>query len=822
MLRHNVRYALRLLRQSPGFAVLAIGTLAAGIGANTAVFSVVDAVLLRPLPYPAPDRLVSLWEARGGMNDFVVPGIGPVRPSVSPANLVDYNRDSTAFEGLAGYNVTGRSLTQSGSPETLTGEAVTWNYFSVLGMQPALGRAFRADDDRRGADRVVIITNELWRTRFAASPAIVGRQITLDGQAHSVVGVMPQSFEAMSAFRFRLPIRFLVPALYPDSLLSNRSNSIANVVGRMRPGVTLDQAQRDLDRLSLRLAEEFPQTNVEVRATIAPLAADLVRHVRTSLLLLLGAASLVLLVACVNVSNLLLVRAVGQRRDVAIRMALGASRRHVLLELLTRGLVLGVLSGAAGLLCGMWTRDALVALAPATIPRLQHVSLSLPVLSATAVASILSGVLAGLIPGVQASNRTASTLSQTALTTSAAPSVVRWRGMLVAAEVAAAVVLATGAGLLVRSLWLLNRVPLGFDTERVLVMGINLPQQRYQDAASQIRFFEDLTARARALPGVQSAAFASQFPMANLNWGSDFSVDTPAGRARGSAGFQVVSPEYFATLGVPLVRGRAIGDDDRPGSPLVAVVSDSLARRLPAGGLGLDLDWNLQNGQPDRVKYPPLKIVGIAGEIRRDGRLADPTPQVFVAARQTELPIPQFARPSSLAIRAVGDAKAVVGPLQRAVWAIDADQAIAGARTLEEILNGRQADRQFNLTLISSFALLTLGLALVGCYGVVAYAAAQRTREIGIRLAFGAPRRDVIGLIVRGEMYWSIAGVAAGVLGALAVSRLMKGLLFGIAPTDPLTFIATPLAVIAVALLASYIPARRAARINPVKALRAE
>jgi putative ABC transport system permease protein len=421
---------------------------------------------------------VALWESSDGVDDMHVPGLGTIHPSVSPANLADYNRQSKTFVGLASYNLVTRSLTQSGQPETLTGEAVTWNYFEVLGMPPALGRAFRPEEDRADANRVVIITDELWRTRFAGNPSIVGRQIVLDDQTHDVIGVMPPKFEAISAFRFPAAVRFLVPRAYEEALLVSRGNYIATVIGRTKQGVSLEQAQTDLDAISLNLATAFPATNRDLRARIAPLQPDLVRHVRKSLLILAGAAGLVLLVACVNVANLLLVRALGQRRDVAIRMALGASRGQILLELLMRGVVLGVVSGAAGLLCGVWTRDLLVALAPATIPRLQSASLSGSVLAATAAVSIFSGVLAGLIPALQASTGAAATLRQSSLAASSTTAVNRWRGLLVATEIAAAVVLATGAGLLVRSLVALHRVPLGYDSERVLVMDIQLPASR--------------------------------------------------------------------------------------------------------------------------------------------------------------------------------------------------------------------------------------------------------------------------------------------------------------------------------------------------------
>ncbi len=804
MLVHNIRYALRLLRKSPGFTAVAVATLALGIGANTAVFSVVDAVMLRPLPYVAPDRLVSLWEINEQR-----PGS---RSTVAPANLVDYVRDTQSFEGLAGVDAISKSLTKAGAPEQLAGEAVTWNYMSVLGVQPALGRPFRPEEDRPGREHVVILSDALWRSRFAADRLIVGRSITLNGEPYDVVGVMPPAFQPVTQIGSTTAVAFFVPAAYPDELLNNHGDHEIRVVGRLKPGVAVQQGQADLLTVSTRLEERFPQTNTGVRARIAPLNDDIVRNVRTSLLVLLGAVGLVLLVACVNLANLMIVRAIGQRQEIAIRMALGASRGQLVVELLTRGVALATLGGAAGLLCGVWTRDALVALAPSSIPRLDNLVVSPRVLALTAMVSLATGILAALLPAIQMSRRDGvSTLRVTEQSGSSSRSIMRWRGTLMAAEIAAAMVLAIGAGLLVRSLARLNAVELGFETDRVLTVIVRLPDAKYQDQRARATFFEELTPRIQAIPGVRHVAFANQFPMRG-GWGSGFKMNgTDEVR---DADFQAVSPDYFVALGIPLARGRLLTAEDLDGSPHVAVVSQTFVREF--AGDPDPIGQQFTRGGPG---MPTVTIVGVVGEVRRDGKEAKLVPQVYLPAAQTDVyPV----RLSALAIRATGDPHALVSSVQKAVWSIDPDQPITGVRTLDEVLAASTAQRRFNMTLLASFAALAVMLALVGVYGVIAYNVAQRTREIGIRVALGASRRDVVALVVKAGLRWSLAGVIAGVAGAMALSRLMTGLLFGVTASDPATFGAMAVAMIGVAIAASYIPARRAASVDPIAALRSE
>ena len=812
MLFHNVRYSLRLLRRSPGFSTVAVLTLALGIGANTAVFSVVDAVMLKRLGYADPDRLIAIWEGRTSrpVSIDITHGSGT---AVAPANLADYARENRSFESLAGYDSRSMSLTQAGRPEQLQGESVTWNYLRTLGVRPALGRDFLPEDDRPGAPHVAIVAGAFWRDRFDADPSLVGRTIRLDGEPYTVVGVLDTSFVPLSQFESTRPKVFLVPAAYPDDLLANHGDHEIKVVGRLKTGITLAQARSDFDVIVAGLAARYPDAAASLRTLMGPLSADIARNVRASLLVLLAAVGLVLLVACVNVANLLIVRAVGQRREVAIRLAIGAARRQIVAEMLTRGLVLGAFGGAAGLLVGVWTRDALVALAPASIPRLNEIALDRDVLLLTLALSLATGAITGLLPAWQAARTDpAPALKASDGSAAGGRAVMRWRGALMAGEMAAALVLAVGAGLLVRSFLAVRGVDLGFETERVLAASIPLPETRYDTARKRYDFFAAVAGRVRALPGVQHVAFANRFPLRG-GWGGSANFEGTAPRDYFIADFQAVNPGYFPTLGIPLVRGRLIAESDAMDAPRVAVVSDAFARILSPNRdpIGRRFRRNAQ--------APLVTIVGVVGQIRRDGKTSNIQPEVYLPAAQVDLyPV----RLADFAVRAAMDPRLLGRAIQDAVLAVDPEQPITNVKTLDEVVASSLEERRFELILLASFAVLAVALALVGVYGVVAYAAGERTREIGIRVALGATRQNVVALVVRGALGWTVAGVAGGVAGSMAVTRLMKSLLFGVEPTDTATFATIVVAMVAVSLAASYLPARRAATIDPMRALRAE
>jgi putative ABC transport system permease protein len=807
-LARDVRYATRTLARTPGFTAVAVLTLAIGIGANTAIFSLVDAVVFRPLPYPQADHLVSLWETHRTRG----------RSSVAPANLAEYSRASQSFVGVGGYSLITRTLTGVGVPEQVTGEAVTANMFTVRGVQPALGRAFVPTEDQPGEDRVVILTDRFWRARLGADPGILGRTLTLDGSPHEVVGVMPPSACACTAdVRPSVEVAFLKPAAYSKALLDNHGSHVVEVVGRLKPGVPLAQAQAELDVIMGRLASQYPDQLSEFNVVVASLQADVVRDVRSSLAILLGAVGLVLLVACVNVANLLFVRALNQQREIALRRALGATRARVIAEATIRSLILSILGGIAGLGLGVLARDLLVSFAPANTPRLQAVTLNGMVLVVTAALALGTGLLAGILPAWPLSRESTATALRTN-SGSITRSVLRWRAALMVVEVAAAIVLATGAGLLIRSFVAVSHMDLGFRTESVLTFRVPLPATRYPDARRRLAFFDDLAGRIERQPGVDAAAFANRFPLLG-GWGGNVSVQTPSGAIDAAdIGLQAVSPAYFPVLGIPLVRGRSFSADDREGAMPVAIVNMAFVRAVASGRD--PIGWQLTRGNP---RIPLVTIVGIVDDIRRGGKTESLDPQAYFPAAQVgSYDGDGGTRLLDVAVKVVGSPSTLVPVMRREVAAIDPEQAIANVKTLDEVLSTSLAERQFQLGLMASFAILAIGLALIGVYGVVSYATLQRAHEIGIRLALGATRRDVVHLLVGRGIAWTFLGVTLGLIGALALTQVMKSLLFSIEPTDPLTLVLAPAGVFLAAVLACYIPARRAAGLNPLSVLRTD
>ncbi len=814
MLTHRIRYALRTLRRTPGFTVIAILTVALGVGANTAVFSVVDGVLLRPLPYAHPDRLVKLSEVPPSRR------ASAARIGIAAANLEHY-RLARSFAGLAGYTRMSRTLTGSGEPVQVLGEEVTTDLFALLGASAALGRVFGPDEDAPGRRGVVILTYAFWHAKFGGDRAILGRTLTFNGEPYSVIGVMPQRFRALSEHRSGYTISFFMPAAF-DRAASGGTRRSISVVGRLQPDASIERAREELRSLSADLGRRSPDTHRDLTAVITPLHDAIVGDVRSSLLVMLGAVGLVLVIACVNLANLLIVRAIGQGREVAIRMAIGATRAQITIDLALRGLILGVFGGAGGLLCGVWTRNLLVSLAPITMPRMDGVALSPRVLAFSFALAAITGIVAGLLPAVQLwRGATAPTLRASALTTSGVRSVARWRGLLMAAEIAAALTLAVGAGLLVQSMMRLAAVDLGFEAQGVLLFTVNPPHTKYRDEAARVALFEEIERRVASIPGVASAAVANEFP---LRGGGQSRVTLAGDAATGEdsvrrAGFQAVSPGYFATLRIPLVRGRLLAAGDRAGAPPAAVVNETFVRRfLP----GRDPIGQRFRESQTGVDSPELTIVGVARDARRDGPGADLIPLVYLAAAQPDT-YRERTRLSEVAIRTAGvDPHALLPAIQRAVWSIDPSQPITNVLTLDEVIAGSTAERRFNMILLSAVTFLALGLAIVGVYGVVAHAAAQRTREIGIRIALGAGRRDVLSLVIASGLRWAVLGVVVGVAGAYAGTRFLAALLFGITPTDPGTFAGLAALMLGVAALASYLPARRAASVNPMSALRGE
>jgi putative ABC transport system permease protein len=803
-LGRDVRFGARLLAKTPGFTAAAVCTLALGIGANTAIFSVVDAVLFQALPYPEPHQLVSIWEEsqKGG---------GPI--AVAPANYLDYVRRSDAFSSLGAYARTGLNLTGDGTPERVLVEEVTASYFATLGVMPLIGGPFQPEDNQEAGSQRVILTHALWQRRFGGQASVLDRTILLDGRPHRVVGVMPPEFRAASDAGALEPVGAIVPVFFEPSVLSNRQEHLIAVIGRVKPGVSVETARANLAAVSDGLAREFPDA-ATVRAMLAPLGAEQVKSVRELLVLLLSAVGLVLLIACANVASLVVARSMSRQREMAVRFALGATRRRVMSELITQSLLLSAAGAGVGLALAYWTKHVLVSLAPATFPYIQRAALDTRVLAFAAVLTVVTGVLFGLFPAWQVSR----TRPVEALRTSDRSSVGTWalrnRAALMAIEVALSTLLLVGAGLMLRSLMAVNAVPLGFDPTGVLATNVVLPPARYATPQAKLDFYETLAGRVAAIPGVRGVTYSNRLPLRGT-WSSGFDFDQPTAAVPSekmrAAGFQAVSPEYFAVFKIPLLRGRPLAPTDRTGAPGVAVVNAAFVRAFfkDANPLG----QRLRRGP----KMPSIEIVGVVADTRRGGRTSDIEPQLYLPAAQIELyPLSL----SDLAIRVDGDGRSYADAVRAAIWSIDPDQPVTNVRTLEEVLALRLAERRFQTFLFALFAALALALAVVGVYSVVDYSVRQRTAEIGLRMALGADAGGILRWMI-GQSVWTVsAGALAGLAGAYWLSRFVRSLLFGIEPTDAATYLGAAVVLAAAALLASYLAARRAIRVDPVSALR--
>jgi putative ABC transport system permease protein len=813
----DFRLAFRNLYKAPGFTAVAVATLAVGLGMNVAVFSLVHAVMLRSLPYAAPERLVSLWEEsfKGEPSQFTTSGrslggdTSAQRTTISPANLADY-AGSPAFAGLASFDVAAKNLTGLGTPERLQGEGVSANFFDVLGVKPAVGRNFLPEEDRDGAAGAVIITDQFWRNRLGSDTNVLAHSIMLDAQPYQIVGVLPPDFQ--SPYQLTIPdrVEIYVPAAYPRELLTSRGDHEVNAVARLRPGVSVRQAQADLDVISASLGKQFQSTNRNIRAGIAPLRDDIVRNVRQSLWILLGASALIVLIACVNLANLLLVRATRRQHESSVRMALGGGRWSRVLQFLAESLTLAGGGCVAGLGLGFLLMQLLVWLAPQNIPRIQNVTMDWPVFAAAAAVALMTGLVFGMIPAWKSSQAKPAEALKTSARSTGARAQARWRSALTAAEIALSLILLVGAGLLLRSFVRVMGVDLGFQPERVLAVGVNLPELRYHDADRRLSFFEELERRVTALPGVQAVTFANRLPLRG-GWGSGAYLESSPDVMR-DADFQAVSPGYFETLGIGLERGRLLVHNDRKGQPHVAVVNQAFARQFLSGADPIGRRFR-------RSSQPWVTIVGVVNDIRRGGKTDDINPQVYLAAAQTDLyPV----RLADLAVRTRSDPRQLVNAVQRQVWAIDKDQPVTNVRTLEEIISRSVAERRFEMVLLIAFASVAVLLAMIGIFGVLSYIVNQRMGELGIRVALGASPGRIVVMVLQQAGWWIIVGIGAGLAGAFTLARYLESLLFEIRHGDPWTYAAAVALLLAVSLAAALIPARRGAKVDPMTALRYE
>jgi putative ABC transport system permease protein len=801
----DLRYGLRTLVKNPGFTMVAVIALAIGIGANSAIFSVVNTVLLRPLPYKEPDRLVMVWE------DNTRHGYPRDTPAV--ANYIDWRNQNQVFEGIAAIADLSFNLTGTGEPERLEGKRVSANLFPLLGVEPQLGRAFLPEEDQPGAGRVVILSHGLWQRRFGSDMKIVGKPLTLNGESFTVIGVMPPDFQFP-----RREVDLWVPIAFTSQEAASRGRHYLQVIGRLKPGITLQQAQAEMNTIAARLQQQYPDQNTDLGAAVTPLHEHVAGDIKPALLILLGAVGFVLLVACANVANLLLARAAVRQKEIAIRVALGASRLRLIRQFLTESILLAALGGGVGLLLSLWGVSLLQSFIPENISQVKAVAIDAKVLGFTLLVSLLTGLIFGLAPATQASNFNLNeTLKEGGRDSAAGSRGNRIRSLLVIAEVAVSLILLIGAGLLINSFLRLRNVDPGFRTENLLTMKVVLPKLKYPDHARRTTFYTDLVHRVESLPGVKSAAVTTNLPL--YRQGNSMGVvieghPDPAPGHEPNVVTRVISPHYFSTMGIQLVQGREVSEQDRVDSPAVGVISETMAHRFWPGEDAVGK--RISPGKPESPN-DWITIVGVVKDVRQFELDAEPKPQMYLSYKQAD-----YFEPNDLVVSTNVEPLSLAAAVRKTVWEVDKDQPVSDIRTMEDILSESIARQRFSMLLLGIFAALALVLAAVGIYGVMSYSVAQRTREIGLRMALGAKASDVLKLVVGQGLKLVLIGVVFGLAAAFILTRVMSSLLFGVTATDPTTFIIISLVLISVAVLASYIPARRATKVDPMIALRYE
>jgi putative ABC transport system permease protein len=805
----DLRYAVRTLVRTPGFTAAAVVALALGIGANTAILSVVDSVLLRPLPYRDPDRLAVVLHG----------GDGPV----SPANFLDWRRQATTLAAMSAAEYWTPTLAAGDVPEKVWALHTTADLFTTLGVPPLFGRTFLPGEDAGGGERVVVLGYGLWQRRFGGDRGIVGRSLTLDGEPYTVIGVMPRSFRFAPFWATRAEMWAPLPLA---GRTDNRRASSLRVFARLAPGASLAQAREEMAAITGRLERSYPGTNRDVAVT--PLMEKAVGGVRPALLVLLGGVGFVLLIACANVAHLLLARTAARRKEIALRASLGAGRRRIVRQLLTESLLLALVGGAAGVGLAYVALPALVAAAPAGVPRLDVVAIDGRVLLFTLAATLATGVLFGLAPALQAAAPdSAQALREGTRGSAAGGERHRLRSFLVASEIALALVLLVGAGLMVRSFLALQRVDAGFDPRHVLTLTVPITGAREAEPGRRQIFYQELLARVRALPGVTADGAINHLPLAGDLWGLSFWVEgrpEPSAGERNSAAYRVVLPGYFATMRLPIVRGRAIGTGDDLAAPRVVMVNEVLADRFWPGED--PIGKRIRFDRPGPGEEPEwLTVVGVAKNARQHDWAAPPDAEVYLPYLQNRRYLESTSGPFTyltLVVRTLGDPAALAPAVRATVGSLDRAVPVAEVQAMERVVADATAEPRFYLLLLGIFAAVAILLAAVGIYGVMSYAVSRRTQEIGVRMALGAGRSNVLRLVVGQSLTVAAAGAAAGLAGAWGLTRLMSGLLFGVQPTDPLAFAGAAAVLVAVALVAAYLPARRAARIDPLRVLRAD
>ena len=801
-LLNDIRYACRNLIKRPGFTFIAVATLALGIGANSAIFSAINALLLKPLPLTDQDLVMTIWDKN--------PSRGVEHNEVAMANYLDWKVQNKSFDQLALYRWWSTNITGIDTPERVQGFLVTGNFFTALGAKPMLGRAFSEEENQPGKDSVAIITYSLWQRRFGGDPNIINKQVTLNTISRTVVGVMPPRFNFPKGAEIYAPI-----ALTPE-LMRSRGNHSYYVVGKLKPGITPQSAQADIDAITARLEKQYPETNVGLGANVIPVLQDTVRLYDRALWVMMGAVGFVLLIACANVANLMLARASGRQKEIALRAALGASRWRIVRQLLTESVIVALIGGALGVLIAFWGIDLLRGANPGEAakyaPGWDQLGINPAVLLFTIALSLLSGLVFGLAPALQVSKPNLNNALKEGGRQGGGGSH-RLRSSLVVFEIALSLILLVGAGLLVRSFLSLLKTNPGFNPDHLMTMSLVLPAAKYKDEASRSAFFTDLVQRVQNVPGVQSAALVNYIPLGGSNSSESFLVEgvpEPPPGQEFDGRYRVCTPDYFETMGIALLKGRAFTAADKAGNTPVAIVNETMARKYWPNADAVGKRFRFY-GPID--KNPWMEIVGIAQDVKHD--LNTPMTSDFF------LPHAQDSwNGMVLVARTTVDPASTASALRQEVWAIDKDQPVFDLKTMEQVRSLSVALYSFSSVMLAVFAGVALILAAVGIYGVMAFAVTQRTQEIGIRMALGARGVDVLRLVLRNGMALALIGIGLGLAGAWGLTRFLAKLLVGVTATDFLTFSIVTFTLLFAALLACYLPARRATKVDPVVALR--
>lgn len=815
ILLQDLRYAVRMMFREFGFTVLVIITLALGIGANTAIFSVVNTVLLRSLPFSEPERVVLIWMSNPRLK------LAYKELPAPPADFIDWRDQNSVFDNLSAFSATAYTLTGTSEPERIDGVQASADFFSVLGVRPEMGRTFTYEEDQPGKAQVSVISNGFWKRRFGGDPNIIDKVITLDGQSYTVIGVMPEGFEFPQGATMPAGLQFppkpevWTPIAFDNQRLRDRSNFSLAAIGRLKPGVSLEQARADMNGIAERIDQQFRRSS-GFGTTLVEMREQIVGDMRFALIVLMGAVGSVLLIACSNVANLLLAKSTRRQKELAIRTAMGAGRLRLVRQMLTETMLLALAGGGAGLLLANWGTGFLLAISPDSIPRAREVSFDFWVFAFALGASLLTGILSGIVPSLQASRTDINTvLKEESLSSIGTGRSRHIRSLLVVSQVSIALVLLIGAGLLVKSFVLLQRVSIGFKPDNVLTMQLALPGFKYPAGAQQVAFFNQLLQRLKTAPGVRSAGVVTNLPLSGAGMSTNFTIEgrpVPPPRDRPMADYTAISPDLFDAMGIVLMKGRSFTDQDTATSPGVVIINETMANRFwpDEDVIGKALTVSVGSA-PAR-----LEIIGIVADVKGAKLSGEPMSGMYVPYTQS----PQGFM--FLVARTTPEPLSMASTLTREVYTVDKDQPVSRIKSMSQVIADSESNRNFNTVLLTLFAGLALTLAVLGVYGVIAYSVNQRKREIGIRMALGAQQRDVVGLILKQGMVLILIGISIGLVAAFILAKFVSSLLYQVSAWDAATFVLATLALTVAAVLPVFIPAFKATSIDPMTALKQE